>query len=44
MEFVDWDIPEIDVRDVDLMLYSGARNHSGDNYGVLADIMHFANK
>ena len=44
MEFVDWYMPEIDVRDVDLMLYSGARNHSGDNYGVLAGIMYFADK
>lgn len=44
MEFVDRYMPESDVRDVDLMLYSGARNHSGGNYGVLADIMHFANK
>ena len=44
MEFVDRYMHEIDVSDLDLMLYSGARNHSGGNYGVLADIMHFANK
>jgi hypothetical protein len=44
LEFVDRYMPEIDLRDIDLMLYSGARNHSGGNYGMLADIMHFANK
>ena len=44
MEFVDRHMHEIDVSDLDLMLYSGARNHSEWNYGVLADIMHFANK
>ena len=44
MEFVDRYMPEIDVRHIDLMLYSGAKSHAGGNYGVLADIMYFANK
>ena len=44
MKFADRYMPEIDLNDVDIMLYTAARNHSGGNYGVFADIMHIANK